>query len=137
MNSISVWASLEHLSELIEHVTRICLEHSATPEQIMSIELAVEEVVVNVISYAYTENSQGKIKLSCYVNNEQLIISISDWGIPYNPLLKEAPDVDALLDDRPVGGLGIFLTKQVMDKVEYEYHDAQNILTLTKNLKNE
>jgi serine/threonine-protein kinase RsbW len=137
MNSISVRASLEHLSELIEHVTRISIEHSATPEQIMSIELAVEEVVVNVISYAYTENSQGKIKLSCYVNNEQLIISISDWGIPYNPLLKEAPDVDALLDDRPVGGLGIFLTKQVMDKVEYEYRDAQNILTLTKNLKND
>jgi len=133
MNTLSVKASLEHLSELIEHVSKLSHEHIASAEQRMSIEIAVEEAVVNVIHYAYPEGVQGDIKLSCHVENHQLIITISDQGVPYNPLLREEPELSEDIDDRPIGGLGIFFINQIMDDVRYKFADGYNILTLIKN----
>ena len=63
-----------------------------------------------------------------------MAVTFRDRGVPYNPLEKEDPDVTALAAERKLGGLGIFLTKQLMDEVRYAYEDGQNVLTLTKKL---
>jgi len=135
MDTLSITATLDKLPEIMEFVRNFSLSHSATAEQLMAIELAVEEIVVNIINYAYPENNPGSIELSCQINtNNQLIIQITDGGEKYNPLSRGEPNINASVEERGVGGLGVFLTKQMMDDVIYKYENAKNILTLTKNL---
>lgn len=135
MNTLTITAKLDKLPELMDYVKNIGLSHHADAEQLMAIELAVEEIVVNIISYAYPENSPGTIELSYqFTDTAQLIICISDNGKPYNPITKAAPDINADIEQRSIGGLGIFLSKQMMDHVYYENKQQKNIITLVKNL---
>lgn len=101
----------------------------------MQIDLAVEEVFINIAKYAYAPD-KGRAVVRVEVSNDpvQVRITFLDHGKPYDPLAKEDPDVTLSAEDRPVGGLGIFMVKQSMDDVEYEYKDGTNILTLTKSL---
>lgn len=99
------------------------------------IRLSVEEVVENVVRYAYTDGIgwlEAGVELED--NGLMLAIEIKDAGIPFNPLEAGEPDLDASLEDRKIGGLGIFLTKQMMDSVEYNYIDGCNVLTMKKKL---
>lgn len=100
-----------------------------------SLNLAVEEIFVNISHYGY-ENNQGTAKIEIYFeeNLNQIKIKIIDNGKPFNPLLKDDPDITLSADERDIGGLGIFITKKLMDEVFYEYKDNQNILTLIKNI---
>lgn len=99
------------------------------------IRLSVEEVVENVVSYAY-EDGSGWLEAGVDLENDGLIlaIEIKDAGIPFNPLDAGEPDLDAPLEERKIGGLGIFLTKKMMDSVDYRYADGCNILTMKKKL---
>jgi len=136
MDSITIKASLDYLPELMSYIKDICLFHHANAEQILAIELAVEEIVVNIISYAYTEDYPGNIELSCeFTDKSQLIITISDEGKAYNPLSKASPDINADIEQRSIGGLGIYLTRKMMDNVSYENKHGKNILKLEKILK--
>ena len=100
----------------------------------MQVGLAVEEIFVNVASYAYSpEIGKAKLKVEISDGPSSVTIIMSDSGIPYDPLAKEDPDVTLSAQERQVGGLGIFLTKQLMDDMAYEYKDGKNILTLRKN----
>lgn len=96
--------------------------------------LSVEEVVENIVRYAY-ESGNGFINVSTSVEDGVLSIRLKDGGKPFNPLEKEDPDVNASLEDRDIGGLGIFLCKQMMDSVEYEFVDGCNVLTMKKKIK--
>lgn len=137
MNTLSVTAKLEALPEIMDFVRSFSLSHSANAEQLMAIEMSVEEIVVNVMHYAYPKDNPGDIIVSCSINAEKhLKIQISDSGRAYNPLSRPEPDITAELDDRGIGGLGIYLTKQMMDEVSYCYEEGENILRLTKKLNN-
>jgi len=107
------------------------------PELNMPINLALEEAVSNVMLYAYPGTS-GQVLVECDLKNEKggrtFIFTISDKGIPFDPTQQEEPDVTQSAEDRPIGGLGIFLVKQIMDEVSYERKDEKNILTLVKSL---
>ncbi len=98
-----------------------------------SLNLAIEEAVVNVMNYAYPKDHIGEIKLEAFVNDVRMKFVITDSGEPFDPTTKAEPDTKATLDDRPIGGLGIFLVRQIMDTVNYERIDGNNILTLRKN----
>ena len=99
------------------------------------IDVAVEEIFVNIASYAYGDET-GKVVLKIKIDNDpkKAVITFMDSGIPYDPLAKEDPDVTLSAEERQIGGLGIFMTKQFMDELEYEYTDGQNVLTLKKNI---
>lgn len=101
----------------------------------MQIDIAVEEIFVNICKYAYHPD-KGRAVVRVAVSDEpvQVRITFIDHGKPYDPLLKDDPDVTLSADDRQIGGLGIFMVKQTMDAIEYEYKDGSNILTLVKNL---
>ena len=101
----------------------------------MQIALAVEEIFVNIAHYAYAPD-KGKATVRVEVSEAPVRVTITfiDSGVPYDPLAKEDPDVNLKAEERKIGGLGIYLTKQVMDDVVYEYKDNQNILTLKKDL---
>lgn len=99
------------------------------------IRLSIEETVENVVRYAY-EDSVGWMEVGTDLDAAGLILSITlkDAGKPFNPLEKPDPDITLSADEREIGGLGIFLCKQLMDDVTYRYEDGCNILTMTKNI---
>ena len=100
----------------------------------MPMRLALDEVVTNVISYGFDPGTMAVIELDTVVRGNKVVITIADQGHPFDPTQNETPDVEAALDDRPIGGLGIFLVKQVMDEVSYERIDDRNVLTLSKTV---
>ena len=95
--------------------------------------LVVEEIFVNIVSYAYEDkNANNTVTISIKDNDDKTIITFIDSGKHFNPLIKDDPDISLSADERPVGGLGIYLVKKMMDNVEYEYKDNKNILTIEK-----
>ncbi|SEP89926.1 Anti-sigma regulatory factor (Ser/Thr protein kinase) [Lachnospiraceae bacterium RM5] len=99
--------------------------------------LVVEELFVNVASYAYKDKENGKCKITIDYDKDkqELKLSMEDNGIKFNPLEKEDFDTTLSVEDRPIGGLGILLVKKNMDNIEYKYEDNKNILILSKNVK--
>ncbi|MBP5538571.1 MAG: ATP-binding protein [Bacteroidales bacterium] len=101
----------------------------------MRIRLCVEEVVENVVNYAYDSGS-GYMAVETCLCAGVWQIRFEDAGVPFNPLDKDDPDITLSAEDRPIGGLGIFLCKQMMDHVEYHYEDGCNVLIMEKKIEN-
>ena len=101
----------------------------------ITIDVAVEELFVNVADYAY-DGKTGVVTVQVTMHEEPLSVEITfiDGGKPYDPLAKPDPDVTLAAKDRQKGGLGIFMVKNSMDDMKYEYKDGKNVLTLVKNL---
>ena len=101
----------------------------------MSLNLALEEAVTNVILYAYPEGSDGLVDVEAIVHKDHLVFIISDSGKAFDPTAAPEADITLDVEDRPIGGLGIFLVRNIMDNVHYERVDGKNILTMSKNLQ--
>jgi len=101
------------------------------------IELSVEEAVENVVQYAY-EGGIGWLEAGTSLDDQSLILTIElrDAGVPFNPLEKDDPDITLPADERPVGGLGIYLCKRMMDSISYKYEDGNNVLVMKKQITN-
>ena len=135
MPRITVPACLEHLDSAKDYLK------SHIPEkfklQVDNVILVAEELLVNVFSYAYPEGANGEAQIALDVEEiggeDKLVFCVKDWGAPFNPF-EEVEDPDLTLDgeQRPVGGLGILLTKKLMDEVTYQRKDGQNHLRLVK-----
>ncbi len=119
------------LGEFVEQVAEQ-LGYNMTDS--MNMNLALEEAVVNVMNYAYPEGTIGDILIEAATTETQLVFTIKDSGTPFDPTQVKDPDTTLSIEDRPIGGLGIFLVKQLMDSVTYNYTDGFNILTLKKKL---
>ena len=100
-----------------------------------SINLALEEAVVNVMNYAYPETQAGNITIEAYTDETTLTFVIKDNGIPFDPTKTTEPDINANLENRSIGGLGIFLVTHLMDNVDYKRTNGENILTLKKIIR--
>ncbi len=100
----------------------------------MNINLALEEAVSNVIFYAFDDEKEHDIKIVISLENKNLSIEIIDDGKPFDPTARKQPDVSLPAEDRPIGGLGIFLIRKMMDNVTYNRHNNLNTLTLLKNI---
>ena len=98
----------------------------------MSLNLALEEVVSNVMLYAYPAGSKGQVDIEATIRDDRIDFRVSDSGFPFDPTLASDPDVAADLKDRPIGGLGIYLVKRIMDDVSYARKGDKNILSMTK-----
>ena len=101
----------------------------------MNINLVLEEAVSNVIFYAFPDKQEHDISISLELKNDELTIVIEDGGIPFDPTSMKEPDISLPADERPIGGLGIFLISKIMDHVYYQRINEKNILTLKKNTK--
>ena len=101
---------------------------------LFKIRLCIEEVVENIVSYAYSHDN-GWIVAKTERDGDSVVISLRDAGIPFDPLAKPDPDITLPAEARQIGGLGIFLCKQMMDSVRYEYTDGCNVFTMAKTIK--
>ena len=134
-NELTVEATDENLTAVQAFVEER-LEAAGCPMKLlMQIGVAVEEIFVNIAHYAYAP-SVGTATVRFEVSDDPVTVAITfvDHGVPYDPLAKEDPDVSLSAEERGIGGLGIFMTKRLMDEVNYEYRDGKNILTLKKGL---
>ena len=121
-------------SEIIEYL--MASPDMPTDEALcFKIRLSVEEAVENVVRYAY-EGGIGWLEAGTSLDKDSLVLTIElrDAGVPINPLDREDPDITLSAEEREVGGLGIFLCKQMMDSLSYRYEDGNNILTMTKKI---
>ena len=132
MYELEIAADVDKLSEVTEFVDSI-LEKNGCPIKVqMKIDLALEELFVNIAHYAYPDG-EGTAKILTGANSEYVEITFIDSGVPYDPLAKPDPDVTLSIEERQIGGLGIFLSKKLMDDISYKYEDNKNILTVRKN----
>ena len=126
---------MSDLARVVAFLEELGEEWELSVQQVLSLNLVLEEALTNIFLYGYDDNDQHSIEINFGIEGDQLTISLIDDGQPYDPTLKADPDITLTGEERPIGGLGIFLIKKIMDKVEYERKTNKNILILTKNLK--
>ncbi len=135
LRDITLPNDVQTVPQLAEFVEGVCEELAFDPSTTMQLNLALEEAVVNVMSYAYPAGVKGTVRIEAQANVERLKFTITDNGVPFDPTAKEAVDVSLSAEERPIGGLGIFLVRELMDSINYERVSGQNVLTLRKKLK--
>ncbi|MBQ6111886.1 MAG: ATP-binding protein [Synergistaceae bacterium] len=135
MKELTLDADVKNLDEVLAFVDEQLEVHDCSPKIQMQIDVAVEELFVNIAHYAYNpETGPATVRVEIQENPLSVIITFIDNGVPYDPLAKPDPDVTLSAEEREIGGLGIYMVKKSMDNIEYEYKDGQNILKIQKNL---
>lgn len=135
LNELTLEAKVENLDQVLSFVDGQ-LEQLNCPLKIqIQIDVAVEELYVNIASYAYdSPGGSATIRVEVLQDPQAVSITFIDHGIPYDPLKKPDPDVTLSAEERQIGGLGIYMVKKSMDGIYYEYKDGQNILRIQKNI---
>lgn len=134
IKSLTLKNDLKQVPELNQFVALISNEMNIDAALATQIKLAVEEAVVNVMDYAYPVGTQGDITIDAHYNRRMVKFIITDSGKSFDPTKGGSVDTTLSAEDRPIGGLGIFLVRKLMDSINYERVDGKNILTLTKLL---
>ncbi len=124
--------NIEYIPQLNEFIEMRCEEMGIDMAVTAGLTLAIEEAVVNVMTYAYPPGTEGEVDIEVIADNQNVTFIISDSGKPFDPTIREEVDTTLPAEERPIGGLGIHLIKQIMDDMHYERKDNRNILTLTK-----
>lgn len=133
---ITLNCDLARVPELNDFIFSIGDKLKMDPTVISQVQLAVEEAVVNVMNYAYPESQKrGFVTIKAMSDGHELRFVVIDSGIPFDPTAKEKADTSLSVEDRPIGGLGIFLVRELMDSINYERVDNRNILMMIKNIK--
>ena len=128
-------ASLEFLNECLSFVLRHAKQYIESGEELFHVKLSLEEIVSNVINHAYPDGQQGLIDVGCGLgSNREFCIQVVDSGKKFNPLNMEEPDVTLDIDEREIGGLGIFFARNFVDDINYRRVKNRNVLTLSYSL---
>ncbi|MBO7590418.1 MAG: ATP-binding protein [Prevotella sp.] len=131
-HSITLTNDIEQVPQLADFVDMVCEEVGMDMAVAIQMNLAMEEAVVNVMSYAYPADTVGDVTIEAVTTADQLQFTITDCGTPFDPTAKEDVDTTLSAEERPIGGLGIHLVRQLMDSITYERIDGKNVLTLRK-----
>jgi anti-sigma regulatory factor (Ser/Thr protein kinase) len=132
---IQIVNQIDELSRIAGFLDELAEEWDLPMPLVLSINLVLEEALTNVILYGFDDENKHTISIEFGKSGDLLTISIIDDGHEYDPTLKEDPDITLAADERPIGGLGIYLIKKIMDIVEYQRINSKNHLILTKNIK--
>ena len=125
-------AELESLQKFRAFITTCCVKHGIPDDTILDLKLAVDEACTNIITHGYKGMDPGSIILSFRITPNRILVQVTDFGHVFEPEAAPKPDVEAALEDRELGGLGLFLIYQTMDNIEYNSSEDGNALTFTK-----
>jgi len=128
-------AELESLSVFREFISDCCASSKVPDEAAFDLKLAVDEACTNIIEHGYKGMDPGSIILSLRIESDRVLIRITDFGHIFEPADAPKPDVEAALEDRELGGLGLYLIYQTMDNIDYQSSEDGNTLTFTKFMK--
>ena len=132
MDELTIDARVGNLNMVIRFISERLEAAGCSMKQQAQMTIAAEEVFVNIARYAYDNRSGGAtVRISV---GDDIVVEFEDSGKPYNPIDKSDPDITASVDNREVGGLGVFMVKKLMDSVEYRREKGKNVLTLRKSL---
>ena len=124
---------LSELGAMAEAVEGLCERMGVDEGVVTAINLALEEIVTNVISYAYHDGGDHRILIDVTLMDGVFTARIEDDGVPYDPLARDPPELDVPLEERRIGGLGVHLVKNLMDDVTYVRQHDRNVLTMRKS----
>lgn len=134
--NITVPSKADRLYEVQDFVNSCLSGSGASLKVLMQLQLVVEEVFINIANYAYSPPGSGNVDISCTVEEDVMKVTLKfvDSGPEFDPLKRPDPDLDKDLEDRPIGGLGIFLVKNSVDGLVYRRDGDKNILTVEKHI---
>ena len=134
MKELKIDAKVEKLNEVLAFMDAELEAVDCPMKTQIALDIAVEEIFVNIAHYAYGAEGAGGAVLQFEISPEEAMITFIDEGTAYDPLAKEDPDITLSAEERPIGGLGIFMVKKSMDDVTYRREDDKNILTIRKKM---
>ena len=129
---IAIANELEAIVAAAEKIDAFCKEREISPEFAYAVNLSIDEILTNTISYGY-DDEPHRIEIIVRLESDSLVVEIVDDSAPFDLSVTPEANVEASLEERDVGGLGLFLVHQMMDRVEYERIEGRNIVTLTKS----
>ncbi len=128
-------AELESLSVFRGFISDCCAKFQIPNGTVYELKLAVDEACTNIIEHGYKGMDPGSIILSFRIESDRILVQITDFGHVFEPADAPKPDVEAALEDRQLGGMGLFLIYQTMDNIDYQSSEEGNTLTFTKYIK--
>lgn len=135
MKELTIDATIDNVTAVTDFVDRQLEQLDCPMKTQMQVDIAIDELFGNIANYAYNpEVGAATVRVEVTENPLAVVITFIDNGVPYDPLAKSDPDVTLSLEERKIGGLGIYMVKKSMDDVSYEYKNGQNILKIRKNI---
>jgi len=135
--NISLENKISEIVKAVEKFEQFGEEKELSLKIINTVNLALDEILTNTISYGYKDSQKHIIELEIEIGEKEITVTITDDAEAFNPLEKEEPNVSQSVEDKPVGGLGIHLIKNLMDKLEYKRVNEKNIFIMRKKLISE
>jgi anti-sigma regulatory factor (Ser/Thr protein kinase) len=135
IDPLTLPATLESLGPLVQYVLSAATEAGLDRKASYRLRLAVDEIATNIITHGYADAQlEGDVVVNARMDDDQLVITLEDWAPAYDPRVQEDPDhIYKPSDERPIGGLGVFLAVKSVDGIDYEYRDNKNRNILTMN----
>lgn len=134
METLKISSDLAELDKMRSFLKETLEGLGISDKDYFKIELALLEICINIIMYAYP-NDKGEIFLKVWQNEGKMFLEIRDWGIPFDPRKLEEPDIREIIRSEKRGGLGVFLSRKLMDGFDYKREKDQNVLTIYKKIK--
>ena len=135
MKELVVKSLTDNLESVLGFVDSELEDCGCSPKTMIQIDIAVEELFVNIAHYAYgSDTGPATIRVELSEDPRAVTITFIDCGMPYDPLAKPDPDTTLSVEEREIGGLGIHLVRQIMSEVLYERKEDKNVLTLIKQI---
>jgi anti-sigma regulatory factor (Ser/Thr protein kinase) len=132
--NITTPANPDHLNRVLKEINAFAQQAGAAEDQVGQIELVLEELLVNIMNYAYPQDP-GTIEIRYQLSQPSLLkLEILDHGVPFDPLSIPEVDTEATLEERSIGGLGIYLVRNIAEHIEYQRQDGKNMLTVSMAL---
>ena len=136
MKELNIVATVENIETVTDFVNEQLEALDCPMKAQMQIDIAIDELFGNIAHYAYNpEIGEATVRVEVIEDPLAVVITFIDKGVPYDPLAKADPNTTLSVEEREIGGLGIFMVKKTMDEITYEYKDGQNILAIKKNLQ--
>ena len=132
--AIIVDAVKEALDDVTDFVEKILRASHCTMKIMNDVRLVVEEIFINICSYAYTPNI-GRAEVRCWIEQGSVFLQFTDSGVPFDPLARPEVDTSGKMFLEKVGGFGIHLVKKIMDEVSYKYQNGQNVLCMREGIR--
>ncbi len=133
--SLTVNSHVEHLTEIAEFIAQAARASGLDEDQVYDVQMAVDEACTNVIQHAYHGRSDGTIDITCEKQGKEFVVTIQDYGDPFNPKKVARPRTREPLSRRNIGGLGLFFMHKMMDRVKFDFSPHGNRLTMMKKIK--
>jgi serine/threonine-protein kinase RsbW len=134
MNTLKITGGLAEAEKIRTFLRENLQALNLSDNAYYQIELSLLEICINIVRYAYPED-EGEISLKIWQQQEKLFFEIRDWGIPFNPRKSKKPDIEEIIRKGKKGGLGIFISRKLMDGFDYKRENEQNVLTMYKRIK--